>query len=283
MLRKRREVSHKAPPRQDVREGQKAMKSNIQNGLFPRKAAWHAAAGVGALLLTGGTGRAQTPPPPGIRVTINGQPVQFQDIGPQQIDGRTLVPVRGVLEKLGASIAFNAQTQTVVASTPNIDIQLKIGSKTAVVNGKEVTLDTPAQTIHDHTFVPLRFLGEALGADLAWDPATRTVRILTKDALNASVGQPARGPATRAPTGTPATETIGTIKIMAPHRSSIPSRRTRASGCGRAKDWKPPWTVRRAGRRRSAFPVWPKTCRCAKPRRGITWENGASRPTGRCS
>lgn len=125
-----------------------------------------------------------------IGVTINGQPVVFQDIGPQQIDGRTLVPVRGVLEKLGATISFDNRTQTVIASTPNVDIQLKIGSKTAMVNGKEITLDTPAQTIHDHTFVPLRFIGEALGADLSWDAATRTVRILTKDALNASAGAP---------------------------------------------------------------------------------------------
>ena len=37
----------------------------------------------------------------------------------------------------------------------------------------------PAQTIDDHTFVPLRFLGEALGADIKWDPITRTVIIRT--------------------------------------------------------------------------------------------------------
>ena len=96
------------------------------------------------------------------------------------------MPVRGVLEMLGASVSFDNRTQTVIASTPKMDIQLQIGSRTAVVNGNNVTLDIPAQTIHDHTFVPLRFLGEALGADVAWDSATRTVRILTKDALNAS-------------------------------------------------------------------------------------------------
>ena len=100
--------------------------------------------------------------------------------------------MRGVLEKLGASVAFDNKTQTVIASTPKMDIQLKIGAKTAVVNGNNVVLDTPAQTIANHTFVPLRFLGEALGADVAWDSATRTVRITTKDALNAGGGAPAQ-------------------------------------------------------------------------------------------
>ncbi len=44
--------------------------------------------------------------------------------------------------------------------------------------------------IHDHTFAPLRFIGEALGADRCWDPVARTVRIITKDALNASKSLP---------------------------------------------------------------------------------------------
>ncbi len=143
------------------------------------------------LLGSGARVRAQA-----ISVTVNGQPVQFLDIGPQQIAGRTLVPVRGVLEKLGATVAYVPQTQTVVASTAKMDIQLKIGSNIAVVNGKNVTLDVAAQEIRDHTFVPLRFLGEALGADVGWDGATRTVRIITKDALNAGNGQPVR-PAVR--------------------------------------------------------------------------------------
>ena len=184
-------------------------KNVIRKNALPRKNSvtrFAVLAGVAALLLLGSASgvRAQ-----GISVTVNGQPVQFKDIGPQQIDGRTLVPVRGVLEKLGATIAYLPQTQTVVASTAKIDIQLKIGSKIAVVNGNNVTLDVAAQEIHDHTFVPLRFLGEALGADVGWDAATHTVRIITKDALNASSGQPAR------PTG----------NDRPPHRDDHPPRR----------------------------------------------------------
>jgi hypothetical protein len=139
------------------------------------------AAASAMMLLTSGIALAQVIHQD-INVTIDGQPVQFEDIGPQQINGRTMVPVRGVLEKLGATIAYNNQTQTVTASTPTIDIQLKIGSKTAIVNANPVILDVPAQSIQNHTFVPLRFLGEALGADLKWNAATRTVVITTRGA-----------------------------------------------------------------------------------------------------
>ncbi len=114
-----------------------------------------------------------------IMVTVDGEIVQFQGIGPQQINGRTMVPVRGVLEKLGADVHFNSATQTVTASTATIDIQLTIGSQRAIVNGRALMLDVPAQTINDHTFVPLRFLGESLGADLRWDADSRTVIIKT--------------------------------------------------------------------------------------------------------
>ena len=138
-----------------------------------------AAGGAAALLLVGGVAGAQAGS--NIGVTINGQPVHFQDIGPQQIEGRTLVPVRGVLEKLGAGISYNNATQVVTASTPTMDIQLKIGSRYAIVNANRVALDVPAQMIDDHTFVPLRFLGEALGANLKWNPDTRTVVITTRD------------------------------------------------------------------------------------------------------
>jgi hypothetical protein len=47
------------------------------------------------------------------------------------------------------------------------------------VNGERVPLDVPAQVIAGHTMVPLRFLSEALGANVGWDGRTRTVEIMT--------------------------------------------------------------------------------------------------------
>ncbi|HLK55128.1 MAG TPA: stalk domain-containing protein [Chthonomonadaceae bacterium] len=128
------------------------------------------------LLLSGVQALAQD-----ISVTVNGDPVVFNGMGPQQVQGRVLVPVRGVLEKLGASVTWVPETQTVVASNGKVDIQLRLNDRHATVNSKDVLLDVPAQLIAGRTMVPLRFLGEALGLDVKWDGQTRTVLIVSQD------------------------------------------------------------------------------------------------------
>lgn len=56
-----------------------------------------------------------------------------------------------------------------------------------VVDGKELTPDVPAQIIDGRTMVPIRFVAEALGAEVSWDAATNSVIITT-------AGQPAPAP-----------------------------------------------------------------------------------------
>src|SRR2546423_7318430 len=114
-----------------------------------------------------------------IRVRVNGERVNFYGTQPRVVDGRVLVPLRGVLEQMGATVDWMASTQTVVATRGRTEIDLPIGSRTATVGGREVTLDVPAMTIAGSTMVPLRFVSEALGADVAWSGATNTVNINT--------------------------------------------------------------------------------------------------------
>jgi hypothetical protein len=133
--------------------------------------------GIAAMLvLSAGSVMAQR-----IQVIVNGSRVHFEGLGPMQLQGRTMVPVRGVLEKLGAEVAWVESSRTVVASKPGMEIQLPLGEHEATVSGKKVALDVPAQEINGHTMVPLRFLGEALGADVRWDDAARTVIIVTHE------------------------------------------------------------------------------------------------------
>jgi hypothetical protein len=66
---------------------------------------------------------------------------------------------------------------TVSTVKGNTNIVLPIGSNTPKINGSTVTIDTQAKIINGSTMVPLRFVGEALGATVSWDGATRTVMI----------------------------------------------------------------------------------------------------------
>ena len=112
----------------------------------------------------------------GISVTVNGRALSF-DQPPISQDGRTLVPLRAIFEALGADVDWNPATQTVSAKRDDVSITLRIGSRILVRNGVDITLDVPAQTIGGRTLVPVRAIAESFGAEVGWNPATRTVTI----------------------------------------------------------------------------------------------------------
>jgi hypothetical protein len=111
---------------------------------------------------------------------VNGSPVYFADVQPMMMGQRVMVPLRGVFEQMGADIDWNEALQTVTATTADRTVVLRIGDRFATVNGRSVALDTPAMKYRDRTMVPLRFIGESLGAKVAWiEPST--VAITTTD------------------------------------------------------------------------------------------------------
>ncbi len=115
-----------------------------------------------------------------IGVFVNGEQIRFSGVGPQRIAGRVLVPLRGVMEKLGAYVSYQAATKTVTANRGDVDIQLTLGQTIAILNGREVALDVPAMEYRGSTLVPLRFMGEALGVDVKWDAVRSAVMISTE-------------------------------------------------------------------------------------------------------
>lgn len=111
-----------------------------------------------------------------ISVVLDGAPLLL-DVPPIQIEGRILVPLRGIFERLGAKVLFDADTQTVTATRETVTILLRLGSREARVGDRIITLDVPPLALRGRTFVPLRFVSEALGARVDWDERTRTVLI----------------------------------------------------------------------------------------------------------
>ena len=153
-----------------------------------------------AFMLLPVTGHAQAQPP--IKVVLNGTPLAFTGTPPQQIKGSTLVPMRGIFEALGASVKFDKAAQTVYGQKGATAIILPLGALTATVNGQPQTLPVPAQLINGTTLVPLRFISQALGASVAWNPAISTVTIQTVDHHVASLPPaPGNGPVTGQVTG----------------------------------------------------------------------------------
>lgn len=116
-----------------------------------------------------------------VTVTVNNDAVQFDKSQmPMMIGGRVMVPLRGVVEKLGGSIQYEPKSKVITGAQPDVEKQfrLRVGSNDSLVNGKPMNLDAPPRVVRGITYVPLRFVSEALGAEVEWNPATHAVTIM---------------------------------------------------------------------------------------------------------
>ncbi len=117
-----------------------------------------------------------------IPIIVNGHKVRFPDTEPYiNTDGRTMVPVRFVSEKLGADVEWDNETQTVHIIHDQKTISMTIGSREVTVNGETIRLDTAAELYEGRTMVPLRFVSEVLDSTVEWDQAAHAVKVTDKE------------------------------------------------------------------------------------------------------
>lgn len=121
-----------------------------------------------------------------VSVTLNGNPLTLNP-APTERAGRVFVPLRGVFENLGATVVY--ANGTINASGRGHSVSLRINSQTATVDGQQQTLDVAPFIIGASTYVPLRFVSQALGATVNYDGANRVVALGTNGGGNAPSGQ----------------------------------------------------------------------------------------------
>jgi len=114
-----------------------------------------------------------------VNVVVNKELVIFPDARPF-IDNkinRTLIPIRFVVEKLGADVDWDQSQKKVTIKKNGNTIELIIGQTSAKVNGKQKSFDASAILEKDRTYVPLRFISETIGANVKWVQESRIVDI----------------------------------------------------------------------------------------------------------
>ncbi len=99
------------------------------------------------------------------------------DAAPVYDNGRTLVPLRGVMEQFGASVDWLPESKQIKIKHGDKEVILTLGSTKALVNGEEVELDVPAKVINGRTLIPLRFVSEQLGMNVVWEGKTQSITI----------------------------------------------------------------------------------------------------------
>ncbi|MCL2873904.1 MAG: leucine-rich repeat domain-containing protein [Defluviitaleaceae bacterium] len=112
-----------------------------------------------------------------INVTIEGELVNFAGQRPVIVDGRTLVPVRGVFEQLGFDVSWDGSTRQATLTSDDYIVILTISSDVFTTNGEEHILDVPAQIIGESTMLPIRAVLESVRYHVNWSAEEQTVII----------------------------------------------------------------------------------------------------------
>lgn len=117
-------------------------------------------------------------------ITVNGTAHAIDASGtiPVIVAGRTLLPIRAVVEAIGGTIEWNATTKTVTIAAGAVTMGLTIGNHMATVGGVTLPIDPQNATVvpfivGGRTMLPLRFVGEQLGGTIEWNAATRTATL----------------------------------------------------------------------------------------------------------
>ncbi|MGE5673068.1 MAG: N-acetylmuramoyl-L-alanine amidase [Mycobacterium leprae] len=114
---------------------------------------------------------------PSMNVTVEGKPLNMP-VPPTIVQDRTLVSARSVGEAVGGVVEWDGVKRQVTITRQSVSVVLTLGKSEALVNGKIVRLEVPAQLVNNVTMVPLRFIAEALGGTVEWNAETRTANIL---------------------------------------------------------------------------------------------------------
>jgi hypothetical protein len=94
---------------------------------------------------------------------------------PIQRGGRVFVPLRAIFEGLNAGVAYD--NGTINATAGEKTVQVKIGSNQALVGGRQVFLDAAPFLAGSTSMVPLRFVSEALGANVDFNSQSGAISI----------------------------------------------------------------------------------------------------------
>ena len=112
--------------------------------------------------------------------TVNGERQTIDSLGTTPIirNGRTLLPVRAVIEGMGGTVDYDNDTRVVTLVMDGHSLYLMLDDKMAWDSRNDYyMLDVAPVSIGGRTMLPIRFVVEYFGGQVDWDNATQTVTI----------------------------------------------------------------------------------------------------------
>lgn len=125
------------------------------------------------------------PPTKPFTILVNWVPLNIDDISGFPFinkQNRTLVPIRVISEGLGYEVTWNQEAKVAQISDGKNMIYLKYGSSIAVVNGKQVPLDSTVVVRDNRVMVPIRFISESFGVTVNYyyNPSAHIINLVSK-------------------------------------------------------------------------------------------------------
>ena len=111
-----------------------------------------------------------------IQIYVNDVQIELST-EPISKNGTTLIPLRSLLESLNMNVQWNSEEQKINIYKNNLEVELKINSSTALVNGEEVKLSHPPILEKSIVYIPLRFISEVVGGTASWDGVNKVINI----------------------------------------------------------------------------------------------------------
>ncbi|MBR7163828.1 MAG: copper amine oxidase N-terminal domain-containing protein [Clostridia bacterium] len=113
-----------------------------------------------------------------IIITINNEMID-SDSAPMIIEGRTMVPIRAVAEKLGYKVNWDGANQLVsMIGEDGTSLLFSVGSNVAQKNSEAFSLEVAPFIHNGRTYLPLRAVAEAMSATVDWNGDEKIVEII---------------------------------------------------------------------------------------------------------
>ena len=126
-----------------------------------------------------------------VNVLWQGQCIVFPDTQPKIVKGRTMIPIRAVMESMGAEVEYTPAGKIVEITMGDAILRTSVGSDTiTVIRDGEMTvceMDCASYIDGGRTMVPVRFISEAAGYTVLWDGDYKTAVVVDTAAEAAKI------------------------------------------------------------------------------------------------
>ena len=115
------------------------------------------------------------------------------------VNNNILIPIRVVSENLGFKVDWEKASQSVTVQNSNTTVKMIVGSKTAEIDGSQVSMNITPVLNGQTTLVPLRFVSSQMGMDVKWDNQKKTVFLSSSGSMSDPWTGEEGGPSTSEP------------------------------------------------------------------------------------